>query len=83
MPKHGSINLYVHGSQKVSLGRTAQDGHLDSHTAPELCGALVTQLLKFICTHQCGMVAAIYTVSCGLAAGYTAFDADAGSSVEP
>ena len=23
---------------KVSLGRTAQDGHLDSHTAPELCG---------------------------------------------
>ncbi len=22
-----------------SLGRTAQDGHLDSHTAPELCGA--------------------------------------------
>ena len=30
MPKHGSINLYVHGSQK------ALDGHLDSHTAPEL-----------------------------------------------
>ena len=30
MPKHGSINLYVHGNQK------AQDGHLDSHTAPEL-----------------------------------------------
>ena len=22
-----------------SLGRTAQDGHLDSHTAPELCGS--------------------------------------------
>ena len=22
-----------------SLGRTAQDVHLDSHTAPELCGA--------------------------------------------
>jgi len=21
-----------------SLGRTAQDGHLDFHTAPELCG---------------------------------------------
>ena len=36
MPKHGSINLYVHGSQKASLGRTAQDGHLDSHTAPEV-----------------------------------------------
>ena len=27
MPKHGSIILYVHGNQ---------DGHLDSHTAPEL-----------------------------------------------
>ena len=25
-----------------SLGRTAQDGHLDSHTAPELCDSLVT-----------------------------------------
>ena len=24
-----------------SLGRTAQDGHLDSHTAPELCLNLV------------------------------------------
>ena len=23
-----------------SLGRTAQDGHLDSHTAPELCPVL-------------------------------------------
>ena len=22
-----------------SLGRTAQDGHLDSHTAPELCNS--------------------------------------------
>ena len=29
MPKHGAIILYVHG-------RTAQDGQLDSHTAPEL-----------------------------------------------
>ena len=38
MPKHGSIILYVHGNQKGSLGRTAQDVHLDSHTAPELCG---------------------------------------------
>ena len=36
MPKHGSIILYVHGNQKSSLGRTAQDGHIDSHTAPEL-----------------------------------------------
>ena len=23
-----------------SLGRTAQDGHLDSHTAPELCAGV-------------------------------------------
>ena len=23
-----------------SLGRTAQDGHLDSHTAPELCSGI-------------------------------------------
>ena len=36
MPKHGSIILYVHGNQEGSLGRTAQDVHLDSHTAPEL-----------------------------------------------
>ena len=28
-----------------SLGRTAQDGHLDSHTAPELCA------LCFMCTY--------------------------------
>ena len=31
MPKHGSRK------RRRSLGRTAQDGHLDSHTAPELC----------------------------------------------
>ena len=36
MPKHGSIILYVHGKPEGSLGRTAQDVHLDSHTAPEL-----------------------------------------------
>ena len=36
MPKHGSVNLYVHGNQEGSLGRTAQDVLLDSHTAPEL-----------------------------------------------
>ena len=38
MPKHGSRILYVHGIWKLegSLVRTAQDGHLDSHTAPEL-----------------------------------------------
>ena len=30
MRVHGSVLLYIH------LGRGAQDGHLDSHTAPEL-----------------------------------------------
>ena len=30
-----------------SLGRTAQDGHLDSHTAPELCGTLPAQHTTF------------------------------------
>ena len=33
MPKHGSVNPR---KPEGSLGRTAQDGHLDSHTAPEL-----------------------------------------------
>ena len=28
-----------------SLGRTAQDGHLDSHTAPELCEAVQMPIL--------------------------------------
>ena len=32
-----------------SLGRTAQDVHLDSHTAPEL-SASVYNLLVFVCT---------------------------------
>jgi len=36
MREHGLILLYVHGNQG-SLGRTAQDGHLDSHTVHELC----------------------------------------------
>ena len=33
-----------------SLGRTAQDGHLDSHTAPELCGTIAATIavLRFI-----------------------------------
>ena len=33
-----------------SLGRTAQDGHLDSHTAPELClGVYISLLITAIC----------------------------------
>ena len=31
-----------------SLGRTAQNGHLDSHTAPELCEMFVVEGLGFI-----------------------------------
>ena len=47
MPKHGAIILYVHGNLKTRLGRTAQDVHLDSHTAPELWmeGALQTKYI--------------------------------------
>jgi len=30
-----------------SLGRTAQDVHLDSHTAPELCHAKVRELGRY------------------------------------
>ena len=59
MPKHGSIILYVHGNRaEGSLGRTAQDVHLDSHTAPELCGALnwdehyVGPNLQFLFSHK-------------------------------
>ena len=29
-----------------SLGRTAPDGHLDSHTAPELCDVAMEQVSK-------------------------------------
>ena len=36
MPKHGYIALRPR-KPDGSLGRTAQDGHFDSHTAPELC----------------------------------------------
>ena len=28
---------YVHGDRKNCYGRGAQEGHLDFHTAPELC----------------------------------------------
>ena len=37
MPKHGSITSLRPRKPEGSLGRTAQDVHLDSHTAPELC----------------------------------------------
>ena len=39
MPKHGSIsNSLLPRKPEGSLGRTAQDVYLDSHTAPELWG---------------------------------------------
>ena len=37
MPKHGSIDSLRPRKPEGSLGRTAQDVHFDSHTAPELC----------------------------------------------
>ena len=36
MPKHGFNHSLRPRKPEGSLGRTAQDGHLDSHTAPEL-----------------------------------------------
>ena len=37
MPTHGSIIIALRPRKpEGSLGRTARDGHLDSHTAPEL-----------------------------------------------
>ena len=36
-----------------SLGRTAQDGHLDSHTAPELCGGGEVMLNVLRCQLTC------------------------------
>ena len=35
-----------------SLGRTAQDGHLDSHTAPELCSFAWDRRQTFKVTSQ-------------------------------
>ena len=35
-----------------SLGRPAQDGHLDSHTAPELCVVVLLLLLCLIQTQK-------------------------------
>ena len=32
-----SMFLYVHEDHKYYVGRGAQDGHPDFHTAPELC----------------------------------------------
>ena len=47
MSEHGSILLYVHEKPEGSSGWQAQDGHLDSHTAPELWW--------HVCIHNCFM----------------------------
>ena len=41
---------------EVSLGRTAQDGHLDSHSAPELCVLMHSMkrlYRRFVCISRC------------------------------
>ena len=35
-----------------SLGRTAQDGHLDSHTAPELCSTSSSTTSLYMCAED-------------------------------
>ena len=46
-----------------SLGRTAQDVHLDSHTAPELCAAALAIPISvcsiFVCPNN-GMAASVW-----------------------
>ena len=51
VPKHGS-NYIISMALRLrkpegSLGRTAQDGHLDSHAAPELWHVINGFALKF------------------------------------
>ena len=43
-----SILLYSLIDRADSLGQGAQDGHLDFHTAPELCFVLLSSLLLYI-----------------------------------
>ena len=38
-----------------SLGRTAQDGHLDSHTAPELCKSAGIKMEGLLCLEKYGI----------------------------
>ena len=40
VPKHGSVLLYVRRNRKAHQDGETQDGHLDFHTAPELCAHL-------------------------------------------
>ena len=50
MPKHDSIIISLRPRKpEGSLGRTAQDGHLDSYTAPELCNTVHFDRNPFTC----------------------------------
>ena len=57
-----------------SLGRTAQDGHLDSHTAPELCNYYVTKVV-FVDRFYIALFSALEQTHCAheLLAFYSAF----------
>ena len=44
MRKHGSTDVALRPQKpQGSLGRGAQDGHLDFHTAPELCHSQIAR----------------------------------------
>ena len=67
IPKHGSILLYVPMEtirliRTESPGRRAQDGHLDSHTAPELWSfsLFAYQTLYLIITYRYIIQVCIY-----------------------
>ena len=44
----GSVLLYVYRDHTDCLGRGAQDGHLDFHTAPELVKMTKTRILYIL-----------------------------------
>ena len=51
-----------------SLGRTAQDGHLDSHTAPKLCKFAPTNAklmtMRGLKTRQCPLLWCVTSIEC-------------------
>ena len=49
MREHGSVITALRPRKPWgSLGRTAQDGHLDSHTAPELWVRAAIKRIKYV-----------------------------------
>ena len=53
MPKHGRFSKSLRPRKpEGSLGRTAQDGHLDSHTASELCDITKSKKSVLYVTHR-------------------------------